>query len=222
MADKIPEANTESAKARADRLRYLREKLLRVSRAEMEQITGIPESSIENWEYARYSGMTERGAYRLEEACKKIGVNCPAKWLLFGIGKAPGVPTFQPVDSLSDLSQLTQEEIIAEELRLFHRLNKNAIDYIVQDDHLIPFFYPQDIVAGIQIFDHDIEMAINKFCIVKPLMGNISVCKLKKGTKPGYYSLESNQQTSETTLDMANIKLFSAAPILWLRRKSLL
>lgn len=221
--DSLNEENLSSARTRAERLRFLREKVLRVSRAEMEQMTTISEASIENWEYARYSGLTERGAKRIENASQKMGINCTAKWLLYGIGKGPDVHIWASANKPKDnVPELSQEEIITEELQLFHRLNKHAIDFIIQDGSMLPFFQPGDYVAGIQHFDKDFGKAINQICIVKTMMGDISIRILKAGTEQGYYSLHCTNQNKSASLNIENIKLFSAAPILWSRRKSLL
>jgi hypothetical protein len=220
----LTEKSLGSAEARSERLRFLREEVLRASRAEMEHMTGISDSSIANWEYDRYSGLTDSGAKRIEEACKKLGINCTAKWLLFGTGKAPSA-TLMTGESLTDLSDLnlTQEETIAEELKVFHRLNKNAVDFIMQDDSMLPFFRPHDVLAGIQHFSSDIEKAINQVCIVKTLTGQTSVRLLQKSNEVGHYFLScSNLSANAATPAEEATKLFSAAPVLWLRRKSLL
>lgn len=228
MVNNVVEKEAASPQARAMRVRFVRETVLKLSRADMEKLMPeIKEASLENWEYARYSGLTERGAMRLEEACQRIGINCTAKWLLFGIGRAPGdsyLPQlFSPAEKLTD-PHSTQEENIAAELRLFYQLNKGVIDFIVTDDSLSPSYRQGDYLAGVQYFGEEIESAIDKDCIVKTMLGHLLVRIVKKGTLPQHYSLvklyPDKAATQADRAAMDNVKIISAAPILWIRRKS--
>lgn len=217
----IEEKENKQKKERADRLRYLREEVLRLSRAEMEQKLNISESSLENWEYARFSGITERGAKKIQEACKKVGIDCTVQWLMYGIGLRPTSPFLQHLNKALGISSINEAEIIAQELNTFHQLNIGGIDTIINDNGMLPCFMPGDYVAGIQLFNNDIEQAIDKPCIVKTIDGKVFVRLVKKQTDSKSYSLVcSNSDTSVEPIVLNDVTLLSAAPVIWIRRKN--
>lgn len=204
---------------RGGRLRYLREEILRLSRAEMKKL-GFSNSTIENWEYGRYGGLTEKGAKQIQEACQKLNINCTEHWLLYGIGRKPTSPLVQQLNKSIGHSSADETEIIAEELNTFHELNNGTIDAIIQDDGMLPCLLPGDYVAGIQHFGNDIEKIIDNPCIVTLNDGSILVRLLKKGNLPNHFSLLCANTNSKAAQPKSDVKLTSAAPIIWIRRRS--
>jgi len=82
--------SSNSKEARAKRLRYLREELLRISRPEMvKKISGLTNPSLQNWEYAQKGGLSDRGAMLISKGCLSLGIHCPTEWLLNGTGEKP-------------------------------------------------------------------------------------------------------------------------------------
>lgn len=210
---------TKQIKERAERLRYLRLQVLRLSRAEMEQKLGIATASLENWEYGRYSGLTERGAKRIQSALEKLQIHCPEEWLLYGLGSKPTSSLLEQFNRLSGQPIADDSANITEELNTFHRLNPHSIHLQIADDSMLPCYQPHDYVAGVQYFGKNIEKALNKVCIITTLDGNTLIRLVKAGVE-NKYSLACSNPHDDIPAMLSNVTLSSAAPVLWVRRKS--
>lgn len=204
-----------SPEERAKRVRYLREKVLRFTREAFSTKSGIPINTLQNWEQSRHSGLIERGARKIIQALDEAGISCSLEWLLYGIGEPPASSlTVKPEN------YLTEEEIIAEELQLFHRLNANAIDTLINDDSMLPHFWPGDYAAGKRYTGEDIKKVVGLPCIVETVSGNIMVRFLEESEELSHYNLLCANQLALAKIKLENVQLISAAPVLWLRRKS--
>ncbi len=200
---------------RAERLRYLR-KLLGLSREKFAKRNGISPGSLQNWEDVRYGGLTENGAQQLLQAFQAEGVSCSLEWLLFGYGESPRVRNLLE-QFVPAFIQKSDEEMLAEELQLFLNLHQNSADARVIDDGLAPYLQIGDHVAGEKLFNANIDKAIGLPCIVQPQVGSILLRVVQQGTQPGYYDLVCVNPTSQQPT-LIDIKLFSAAPIIWIRK----
>lgn len=204
--------------ARGLRLRSIRESL-RYSRKELGEKYQISAASIQNWEDARYGGLTEKGAKKMLEAYAAEGVECRLEWLFYGVGEEPVIPNQINKNSLFQTS-ISEEDLIAQELRFFHQINKEAVDTVVTDDGMGPCLMPGDQVAGRRFFAADIELAIGKVSIVQTLAGHILVRMVKKGQAAGHFTLLCTNPTTKVQQPvLLEQQLFSAAPILWIRKK---
>ncbi len=212
--------SSEQAKARAERIKRLRE-FVRLSRpkfAEKYAKYGIKKNSLQNWESARWYGLTESGAIMLTQAFQDEGLKITIEYLMYGVGEDP-IPDSIPFRILEDVAQPSEKSIIAGELRYFHQHNANAIDTVITDDALAPCLGPGDYVAGIRYFDHDMEKAIGHPSIVQTESGDFLVRVVNCGNDLEYYTLTcSNPKTTAAPSTLKDVKLFSAAPILWIRK----
>ncbi len=217
--DKSESTNLASPEERAKRVRYVREVLLRLRRPEFCNKTGITYGSMQNWEDARHGGLRELSVKRLIESFQSLGIlNCNPEWLLYGVGEEPVNPNFV-ITSLS----VAEEEVIAQELSLFHQLNPNAVDFIIADESMSPVYLRGDHVAGRRFFGADIKKTIGYPCIVHT-QANISVLVriVQAGSQANQYTLTclNSAATNEPSL-LKEIPLFSAAPVIWVRRKGI-
>lgn len=238
---------SELARARAQRIRGLRD-ALRYSREEFgEKHTkhGVTAAAIQSWEAIRWRGLTEDGAHRLAACFKVEGLNVTVEWLMYGIGEDPmeqaikiGMAKLLPKSFSNRLEEpvpqyttaitqaavphtpkLSEKEIISQELKLFHQLNPGCTDAIVTDDGLAPWLAVGDHVAGQRYFDNDMEHGINHFCIIQMMNGSTLIRLLKPGNDIGYYDLLcTNPNTTAIDPKLENVKLFSVAPIIWIRK----
>ena len=78
--------------SRAERIRYVREDVLKLTRTQLSRRSKIPFSSLQNWEQGRNLGLTEAGARRLVAAFREEGIDCTVEWLLYNIGEKPLSP----------------------------------------------------------------------------------------------------------------------------------
>ena len=245
--EKTKKESSEHAKARANRVRSLRD-ALRYSReafCQKHAKYGVTVYALQSWEAIRWNGLTEDGARRLAACFKDEGLNVTVEWLMFGIGEdalaqavKKGLAKLLPQNNLNrvaepipqyslsstqqatpEITALSEKEIISQELKLFHQLNPGCTDAIVTDDGLAPWLTPGDHVAGHRYFDNDMERGINHPCIIQTLPGNTLIRLLKPGNDIGYYDLLcTNAETNADERKIENIKLFSIAPIIWIRK----
>jgi transcriptional regulator with XRE-family HTH domain len=212
-----------SAEARGERLRYMRDKILRYSRKEFAKKYKIPPGTMQNWESARNGGLSESGAKKLLEIFAVEGIHCPLEWLMYGIGTDPFAATrsLHVVNETPGSYVIPQEMAIAQELQLFHQHTRNAVDTIIADDSMAPIFVSGDLVAGQRYFGKDITKALNLPCIVHTETGEIYVRIIKATDHKDLFNLVCSN-TLATQPILKNIKIFSVAPVLWLRRKTIL
>jgi hypothetical protein len=220
--------NPDSAKERGNRVRYMRIELLHVSRnALVKKYTDLLSmSAIQNWEDGRYGGLTEKGAKKLIEVFARENIDCSLQWLLYGIGSAPvnfsGIARFSlnSADIITDKQPpVTDEEAIHKELRFFKAIHVDTMDAIVRDDALSPILTIGDYVAGIRWTGKEINQAIGQLCIIQTYDGLFLTRKLEASPQPGYYKLVCTNLDTLLTLPLANnVKLFSVASIVWVRK----
>lgn len=205
--------NPSSPEERGRRIQFIRKHLLGLSREKFcERPNFVIPHTLKSWELAWGSGLTEKGAGQIVERAKELGIYCTTAWLLYGIGREATRLTRE-----IELSAAAEKQVAIELLAF--REQPNTIDSIIADDAMIPFFYPGNYVGGIIV--EDIEMAINKDCIIVDNNNDIYVRILKYGEEPGRYNLVSmNQHPNFAKKEIKNVLVKAVAPIVWLRRKN--
>lgn len=205
---------TEQDILRAKRIRYLREEIVNLSREKFGEKHNISRHSLQNWEDLRYGGLTENSAYILLQAFRAEGIDCDIDWLLYGEGIDP---TAKKVCRDTNYTNMSDEAILTEELQLFYKLHPNAVDALIIDDAMQPYLSPRDRVAGERLFNNDLAKAVGLICIVQTQSGDSLVRLVQQGAATNHYSLVcSNPTLNQPTIE--NTKLFSAAPIIWIRK----
>jgi transcriptional regulator with XRE-family HTH domain len=207
--------------ARGERAKRLRAQL-RLSRPDCVRKFNIPIGSLQSWEEARYGGLTMKGAKRLIEAYAQEGLICSLEWLFDGTGPTPRFSHkeifLNPDENKSPLAAtISLNGNIQQELILFHKHNSNAIDTLIPDNALAPYLQKGDLVAGVRYFAEDIDKGIGTLCIVQTAAGEILVGYLYPDETHTTYSLFNCSKEDEKPVK-ENLKLFSAAPVLWIRR----
>jgi len=202
-----------SPEERGRRIQFIRKHLLGLSREKFcESSNFVIPHTLKSWELAWGSGLTEKGANQIVERAKELGIYCTAAWLLHGIGREATRLTREV-----ELSAATEEQV-AKELLTF-RKQPNTLDAIITDDAMIPFLYPGNYVGGIIV--EDIEMAIDKDCIVIDNNNDVYIRILKYGEEPGRYNLLSmNQHPNFAKKEIKHVLVKVVAPIVWIRRKN--
>jgi hypothetical protein len=223
MAKLKHKPSPEIAKERADRVKRLRG-ALRLSRPKFCKKYanyGITTSALQGWEDVRWYGLTENGANMLAQAFQDEGLNVTVEWLMYGIGESPISDSF-PFPQPKGAAKLSEKGFVANELQIFHQHVPHAVDTIIMDDGLSPWLMPGDYVAGARYFDKDIAKAVGQISIVQTLSGNLLVRMVQSGKDADCYTLTcTNPHTTVKQSTLKNEKLFSAAPILWIRKLTL-
>lgn len=210
-----------SPEERAQRVRYVREKVLGLTRKEFSRKSAISASSLQNWEQNRLEkGLTEAAAQRLVKAFREEGADCTIEWLLYDIGEKPSSPFSK--QTMKSLLKSPDEEIIAKELKLYHELNPNSIDTVVSDDGMSPMCWPGDYVAGKRYIGEDIKKTIGLPCIVELETNELIVRMLEQGEEENRFNLYCANTNASTKKIIRNATVKSSAPILWLRRRTVI
>lgn len=215
----ITQKERETRKERGLRARRIREELLRLSRPDIQRKYGIPTQTQQGWEDAKYGGINESAAQKLIELYQAEGLNISVEYLMYGDGNNPFNQTHWTSYFSSKIIQLSEEEIVAQELKTFHKLNTDATHFIIKDDGLAPWLMPGDYVAGKWHFDNEIEKTIGCPCIIQTHAGETLVRIVRSGSNLNLYDLIcSNINTSHLPQIRKDIKILSAAPIIWIRK----
>ena len=199
-------------------MRAIRENILHFSRKDLERRHDkMPAATLQNWEDVRHGGLTESGATRLIPIFQKEGVTCRLEWLLYGLGDPPPGLNMP----LTSSSTSPRDRFIAQVLELFRQHYPNSMDAIVPDDAMLPLLARGDMVAGVRYSESEISNALEQLCIVQTDEGEVLVRMVHAGDKTGVYHLScTNSQTSAPRPAPNNVKLFSAAPLIfWIRKK---
>ena len=199
------------AESRAKRLIILRE-LSGLSRHALYQRYDLAPGTLQNWESARSGGLSEKGARKLISIYRAEGVYCDEQWLLHGIGTEPDYTR----NNLNHNVKITNN--IAKEILYFKKHNTYATELVVQDDAMLPWYKPGDVVMGIRVFKHDITKLIGSVCIIQTKEHGKLVRLLKPGEHEEVYTLQAlNVTSNHSRACITNVALHSVASITWIR-----
>lgn len=181
----------------------------------------IPLATLEAWERGK-NPLTLKGAKRIVHALKLVGVYSSEEWLMTGKGFSP-----RPIEEISmeinlnsphTLSALEKNLKIAKELSIFTTLNEGAIVTMIRDDAMLPFYEEGDYVGGIKFLDQALKDAINKKCIIELPNGQTTIRYLSQGKDISHYNISAvNQNGKIQPVTEENVRIVSAAPIIWHR-----
>lgn len=216
----------KNKKERANRLKTLR-KISRLSRPEITKNYGISYANFQNWENARFNGLSEEGAQRMIDACKMVGVEATLAWLMYGVEPGPVVTEKfyikdNPVLALTAIANLSESDDminIARELILFKQnYQGKVLALFVEDDGMEPSYLIGECVAGKALRGEDILQLVNQDCIVE-VNGKLWLRHLRVGSETQRFDLIcNNPRTTKSTIK--NAQVTCAAPILWVRRRA--
>ena len=209
----------EQKRLRAARLKKLR-KMTHHSRKAFSEKYEISQGTLQNWETARFGGLTEKGAHTMISALGKEGLFCSFEWLMYGVGNSPVLTAHSTKKSITPNQSTikTEEERIQAQLKLFCDLNPNTLNMQVTDNAMEPYFHAGQIVAGRKRTGKDIEKLLNKPCIIELADNKVLLRYLRKGAKPNSFHMVClNKDTPIEEPFIYNAQIVSAAPITWVR-----
>jgi transcriptional regulator with XRE-family HTH domain len=217
----------EAAKKRASRLKSLRE-MTGLSRNDFHKRYGIPRGTLQNWESARFGGLTMKGAKNIIRAFTAEGINCDIDWLLYGTGSSPKFTEStqghrnQELKKHHDVNEHIFEaetNIITKEILLFRQNHENSIDIVVADDGMQPLWSAGDYIAGVKRYQDDIRNTIGKYCIVQTHEYGNLFRKLTQGEDENLYNLTTINHNSKIKKPVLyNVSVISSAPVIWTRK----
>lgn len=204
-----------------DRLKHIRV-LLRVSRAYLHEKYGIPEVTLKSWEN-NTTKLTKSGAQRCVEIYRNEGMIVSEDWILDGIGLDPkatvSVGHYFATPTNKDLPLEDDEISMITDANLFKESHLNSVIMIVSNDDMRPFYKPGDYIGGKMRKGDQLSGLINKDCIVYMKNGEKFFRRVIQNSNGNYNltCLNPNENTSEPVL--YNVKIESAAPVIWHRWK---
>lgn len=220
-------ATDNTLSSSGERLRRARILAGIATRREFEEHYNISANTLQGWEQDK-NPLSEKGARRVVSAFKDCGLICTVEWLITGVGMPPrpyemlhaGIRhELRNNDALVNFN-LKEEEAIYKEIQLFRQHNPNAIVLTVADDAMEPYYSLGDYIGGIQIYNTEINHYLHQACIIE-LENNLIIPRiLQTGKRPGTYTAScTNPKTKTSPLNLYNIKVLNAAPVLWHRKK---
>ena len=218
MTKTLTEEDLTLCASRPGRVRYLRDKLLRLTREELSKLSGISINTLQNWERTLNKGISEKGAQRLIEVYRSQGIECTLEWLLHGVG----APPYSPLQKTTIQHRQASEELsIQQELALFQKLNANALSLNITDDAMLPSYWPGDRVAGCAYEGKELEKVSGLISIVELENGKKLLRLVEQSDRSPHFNLYCTNKASLQTQVLNEVKLIRAAPVLWLRRRAL-
>lgn len=219
----LREAMTRRAKSILDAFIAIRD---------FERKTGKHYSTIQHWIDVHKNGLPETSLNEFLNCLKVCGIECSREWMIHGTGPAPKKIDMSTLLTESDSpsqkrlqknrNEKMQAQQITTELNTFLKWDKEAISYVISDDAMEPHFIKGDIVAGVRRYGAEIEKLIGQHCIV--LIHNHNEFYLRtlhKGNLPGLFHLTASNLKAniDQAACMLDVKVVSAAPVIWVRRK---
>jgi hypothetical protein len=213
------------SQARARRLLCVRE-MSGLSRDKIQHRYGIARGTLQNWESARFGGLTVKGARAMIKAYLAEGIICDLEWLLHGIGGGPiykkkeSVLPAQPEKGyarLIDAGLSGDKASIAQEILYFRNNSPNAIDMVVQDDAMAPYLNQGDYIAGFKVYQEDIEKLVGKHCIVQTSEHGLMVRLLTPSAVLNRYCLQARNVFTKKCPYVADCEILFAAEVVWVR-----
>jgi hypothetical protein len=221
-----------SPEARGKRLKSLR-MMAGLSRKALEESDGVSASTMQSWEDAKAGGLTEKGAKRAIEVFRRKGIRCTVDWLLYGIGLPPQLSDKLFQQALLDAQEaaenaaldssnfnLPEDRAIVNELLAFRQHNPDAVEFIVGDDGMAPFYNKGDYVAGKRRYNDALNAVVGYDCIIETKENEVLIRRLKSGSRTGLYTLICiNPFATVHEYAIHDCEILSAAPVIWHRRK---
>lgn len=199
---------------RAKRLKQLRE-MTGLSREKFQQRHAISRGTLQNWETARFGGLTLKGANMIIQVMQAEGIITDTNWLMYGIGPSPEHTTQQTTIDLSSTSIKDMNAIRT--LVHFRSLYKDVMDTIIATQDASPWLQKGDLVAGIRAHPNHYARFIKRFCIVHTSDHGLLVKQLGQTAEQVFY-LASPHLTGNTAPVIYAPKIISLAPITWIWR----
>ena len=200
------------AESRAKRLVILRE-LCGLSRLALHKRYDLASGTLQNWESARSGGLSEKGAKKIISIYRAEGIWCDEQWLLHGIGPEPDY-----TNNTINHQDVKINDKIAQEIMYFKKHNTYATELVVQDDAMLPWYKPGDVVMGVRVFKQHIKKLIGKVCIIQTKEHGKLVRLLKPGEHEEVFTLQAlNITSTNSTSYIMNVALHSVASITWIR-----
>jgi hypothetical protein len=206
------------------RLKYLRA-ILHLTRAYIEKQYKLPEITLKSWENGTIK-LSKNGIKRCVAVYKGEGLLVDENWIAHGRGLDPTVKLslgrYFSMPSDVGLSAEEDDEIaMMRDANDFKKRYLNAVIMIVSNNEMSPYYDSGDYIGGRLRAAHELEMLVNKDCIIY-LKGGEQYFRRIYQDSLGRYNLVCLNPVGETSEPVIfNADIERAAQVIWVRRKYL-
>ena len=163
-------------------------------------------------------GLTRKGASRLVNSLREMGIYCTEDWLFNSDGPGPKILSTlhnNHTDN-NDTIDWGEEESILKDIDSFKSNNPNPVVAIITDGSMIPRYSYGDYVGGSKLFGNDMSSLVGSDCIIETK--DKAIIRRLTSFSSGLYTLVAlNLDASIPDAIISNVKLESAAEIIWHR-----
>lgn len=205
-----------------ERLKYIRDYMLRVSRSYITEKYHVPQVTLKAWEL----GTTKISITNLQkciEIYRSEGLIISQDWVLYGKGLEPVsvsvVNNYFSNPSDEEIASEDDEILMLQDLNMFKQNRVNVLTMMVSSDEMRPFYKPGDYIGGKMRDLALINDLANKDCIVI-LTSGAQIFRRLFINMAGQYNLtclNPNENTAEPVL--FNVEIQKIAPVVWHRWK---
>jgi len=219
MTVNIPKTRTPG-----ERLKYIREKLLKLSRADIHKKHGLSPDTLAAWENGKIQ-ISEKGIDRCIKIYSTENLIVAKEWLLTGEGLGPNFSFdlnryFRTLSTEKPDEKIDDSILLAKEIDFFRSLSPNSVTGLVPNEDMLPLYARGDYVGGRFRYGEDIQSCIAKDCIVKTKDGSTYIRRVAKNPNGSGYNLVclNPQWNGNPEPVIFNVEIECAAPIIWHRR----
>lgn len=213
-----------SSQARASRLKRMR-RLTFMSRKEFAKKHAFSPGTLQNWETARFGGLTEKGARLILKAFKAEGIFCSYEWLMLGVGDGPVFARHTEhamIDTGRKVQDPQKRPNITQEMKFFLQLHYGAICTQVKDDSLNPYIENGDWLAGMPCNIARQAEILGNLCILELISGERVARYVKQIFQDGKVSfVAANPFCQAGNLFSERVLVQKIAPVVWWRKVDL-
>lgn len=217
--------DTSKLASPGERLKYIREQLVKLSRAEIQEKYGLSQDTLAAWENERIN-ITEKGIDRCIKIYSAENLIFSREWLLTGEGLSPNF-SFELnryfknfPSSLETNKKMDDNFLLAKEIEYFRSLTQNSVTALIASEDMLPLYSPGDYVGGRLRQKNDIESCLGRDCIVRTTDNATYVRRVTKSGEKNRFNLVclNHQWTGNLEPVIFGVEIESAAPIIWHRK----
>jgi DNA-binding transcriptional regulator YiaG len=218
------DTNTTNMVTPGARLKYIRENLVKLSRSEVSKKHGLSPDTLAAWENEKIQ-VTEKGLERCIKIYNSENLLVSKEWLLTGEGLSPNFSFdlnryFKNYSATTEAGNLDDGLLLAREIEYFRSLTNNSITALISNEDMLPLYSRGDHVGGRLRDREHVGECIGKDCIIRLPDGATYIRRIANGKNEGHYNLACLNPHSDDNPEpvIFNVKIESAAPIIWHRR----
>lgn len=207
-----------------ERLKYVREGLLKMSRAQIHDAYGLSPDTLAAWENGK-NQLTEKGIDRCIKIYSDQNVIISKEWILTGHGLSPKFSFdlnryFKNITTEGNAEKLDDQILIAKEIEYFLSLSNNSTTCLISNEDMLPMYSVGDYVGGRFRFKDDLNDCVGKDCIIKTVDNAMFVRRVSKSQQKDRYNLACLNPAWSGNPEpvIFDVAVECAAPIVWHRR----